>query len=300
MLRFPKKRNILFVGICCLIAGIMVSRAGLAGEAVTQQTAYKDGMRYYENNETDKAIKCFKDALAAAFPDVAGKAQEDEKVLLSQLDDEKTAALANYQLGLIYEAQGKIDESAMMFRNALTVIANKGASYVGVKTCRKCHLKQYKSWKVTKMAKTFEPLKPGVSSEAKVKLKLDPQKDYTKEAKCLECHTTGFGLPGGYKVPEPGDSKAAKRAKENKGTTCEGCHGPGSKYIAIHKKAMTKKRKYTLDELYQVGQHKVDIKSCTTCHNRRNPTAGADYHFDYKKYKAKDAHKNFPLKYRTN
>ena len=228
-----------------------------------------------------------------------GKADEAEAILLSFFEDEETAARARYELGLIYESKGELDAATTLFRNAQVVIADKGASYVGTKKCKTCHMKQHKTWKTTKMARTFEVLKPGVRADAKVRLKFDPKKDYTKDPKCLECHTTGFGMPGGYKIPEPGDSKAARRAKENAGTTCEACHGPGSKYLAIHKKAMTEKRKYTLGELYQAGQYKIDVKSCTTCHNRRNPTVGSDYHFDYEKYKTEDTHENFPLKYRA-
>jgi hypothetical protein len=285
---------------------------GQARLAAENPAGHEQGLVYYERNEVDKATELFKESLAANFTELAsgklkqagelahsGKADEAEEILLSLLDDEKTAARARYELGLIYESRGEIDDAAIMFRNAQVVITDKGAAYVGVKTCKKCHLKQYKTWKTTKMAKTFDVLKPGIRAEAKAKLKFDPQKDYTKDVKCLECHTSGFGMPGGYKMPVAGDSKAARRAKENAGVTCEGCHGPGSKYKPIHKKAMTKKRKYTLEELYQTGQYEVNVKTCTTCHNRRNPTVGSDYHFDYEKYKAENTHENFPLKYRV-
>ena len=303
------KRSVVVAGICCFIAVIIGGQTGLRAE---KPAGYEQGLMHYERNETDKAIEVFKEALAKNFAKPAtgelqkaidltkgDKADEAEKILLSFLEDEETAARARYELGRIYEARGKLDEAVTMFRNAQVVIADKGATYVGVKTCKKCHIKQHKTWKKTKMTKTFDVLKPGVSAEAKAKLKIDPQKDYTKDVKCLECHTTGFGLPGGYKIPEAGDSKSARRAKENGGVTCEACHGPGSKYTVIHKKTMTKKRKYTLEELYQAGQYEVDVKSCTTCHNRRNPTAGPNYHFDYEEYKAKDTHENFPLKYRV-
>jgi hypothetical protein len=161
-------------------------------------------------------------------------------------------------------------------------------------------LKLYKSWKKTKTANSFEVLKPGVKAEVKAKLKFDPQKDYTKDAKCLECHTTGFGLPGGYKIPEPGDSKSAKQAKDNAGITCEACHGPGSRYVPVLKTVMKKKRKYTQDELCQLGQFKVGARVCVTCHNLRNPTAEQDDHFNFAEYKVKDTHEHFPLKYRLN
>ncbi|MHC4423602.1 MAG: multiheme c-type cytochrome [Planctomycetota bacterium] len=303
------KGRLTVVGACYFIALIV---GGQLAFPEGKPAGYELGQTHYENNETDKATEVFKNALSVSFAEPAsgklqraisltksGKTEEATDILLTLLDDEATAARARYELGLIYENQGKLDEAATMFRNAAIVIADKGAAYAGVKACKMCHLKQYKTWKTTKMAKTFEVLKPGVRAEAKAKLKFDPQKDYTKDVKCLECHTTGFGMPGGYKIPKAGDSKAAKRAKENSGTTCEACHGPGSKYKAIHKEVMRKKRKYTLEELYQVGQYRVDVKTCTTCHNRRNPTNGSDYHFDYEKYKAEDTHENFPLKYQA-
>ncbi len=278
---------------------------------VESSAVSEQGIIYYERNEADKAVKFFKESLAVNFTEPASgklkqavelaqndKSDESEKILILLLDDKEAAARAGYELGLIYESKGKLDDAAAMFRNAQLVIANDNASYVGADKCKICHIKQYKSWKMTRMAKTFDVLKPGVSAEAKVKLKFDPQKDYTGDTKCLECHTTGFGMPGGYKIPQAGNSQDAKRAQANEGTTCEACHGPGSKYVDIHKNIMTKKQKYTFDELSRAGQHKADTKSCTVCHNRRNPTAGTDYHFDYEKYKSEDTHENFPLNYR--
>ena len=83
--------------------------------------------------------------------------------------------------------------------------------FVGTKNCKKCHIKQFKSWKETKMAKAFEILKPGERAEAKKKAGLDPAKDYTKEAECLACHTTGYGKPGG--LCQFGENSAACRGK---------------------------------------------------------------------------------------
>ena len=40
-------------------------------------------------------------------------------------------------------------------------------AFVGVNGCKKCHLKEWKSWSETKMAQAFEQLKPGVAAEAK-------------------------------------------------------------------------------------------------------------------------------------
>ncbi len=177
---------------------------------------------------------------------------------------------------------------------------DEGAKYVGTGVCKKCHFKQYMSWKKTTMARTFDVLKPGKAVEAKKKTNLDPKKDYTKEPACLPCHTTGYGLPGGYRVPSEGDAGAAKTAKANEGATCEACHGPGSKYVALHADVADKKRKYSVKEFYDAGMIRIDASVCTTCHNRRNPTAAPDFRFDYEQNKDKGSHKNYPLKYRTD
>ena len=70
--------------------------------------------------------------------------------------------------------------------------------FAGVKSCKKCHRKVWKSWKVTPMAESFEILKPGERAEIKSKAGLDPNKDYTKDESCLPCHTTGYGKAGGF------------------------------------------------------------------------------------------------------
>ena len=283
----------------------------LKQESTAFDAAYELGLIYYEINETQKAVKHFKDALAkASLPSPSGKlhqavelaksgkSEDAEKILLSLLDDPETADRAGYELGLIYESRGDLDNAVIRFRNALAFLVGKRAAYEGLSSCKKCHIKEFISWKKTKMAGTFEVLKPGKGVETKKKFNLEPQKDYTRDPKCLECHTTGFGMPGGYKIPEKGDLASAKHAEENEGITCEGCHGPGSKYIPIHDRALTKKQKYTLEELYQTGQYEINIQNCTTCHNLRNPTSGPDYHFDFEKYKNEDTHQNYPLKYR--
>lgn len=287
------------VSVCCY--------AGLA----EKPAHYEQGLTHYERNETAEAISILKESLGTLFAnpmpavlqqaiDLAQSGQADEPgtCFISLLDNEETAARSRYELGLIYERIGKLNIAARMFYKAQVLLTNEEAAYVGINGCKTCHYRQYTSWKRTKMARTFEVLKPGVRAEAKAKLSLDPQRDYTTDATCLECHTTGFGMPGGYVIPEPGDAKAAKRAKENEGTTCEACHGPGSKYVAIHKQIMTRKRPYTLGELCETGQTETNVRVCTSCHNKNNPLAASDYHFDYEKSKAEDTHDNVPLKYR--
>ena len=60
--------------------------------------------------------------------------------------------------------------------------------YAGADSCKKCHFKQHAGWKKTKMAKACDALKPGNAAEAKKKFNLDEKKDYSTDAKCVECH----------------------------------------------------------------------------------------------------------------
>ena len=114
--------------------------------------------------------------------------------------------------------------------------------YTGAKECASCHFKQFMSWKKDKHSQTFDLL---------------PAK-YQKDAKCLKCHTTGYGEPTGYK--EEADAAL-------KGTTCEACHGPGSKHGEICKafgkeKLNEAQEKEARDSIWMMLPKNV----CVTCH----------------------------------
>lgn len=189
--------------------------------------------------------------------------------------------------------------------------------YVGVTTCKKCHYEIWKSWSETKMANTFQVLKPdsklkpskktGLTAEwiAQIKTnkpkgqpKIDSEKDYTRDADCLRCHTTGYGKAGGYAIPDPKDKKAQRKARKLEGVSCESCHGPGSKYVKIFKEIQEKKRPYTSEELYAAGLTKIGEKTCAVCHSKDSPLVGDDYVFDYEKRKAEGVHKHVKLELR--
>ncbi|MFQ5705984.1 MAG: cytochrome c family protein [bacterium] len=166
-----------------------------------------------------------------------------------------------------------------------------GFSFIGTKGCKKCHLKQYKSWKDTKMAQAYEILKPGERAEAKKKAGLDPAKDYTTDAKCLACHTTGFGKPGGF--------VSFEKTPQLVGVSCEMCHGAGSEYTKKEHMSL-KNKNYKLAEVVKVGLvSPVTGETCTTlCHNEKSPFYKKDEPFDFKKRKEQGTHKHFPLKYK--
>lgn len=85
--------------------------------------------------------------------------------------------------------------------------------YVGAEACKACHEKEYSNYlNFAKKVKSFESIK-------KMEKKLSPE-EYRA---CFECHTTGYGKPGGFESEEktPGLKNAG----------CEVCHGPGSLHI---------------------------------------------------------------------
>lgn len=134
--------------------------------------------------------------------------------------------------------------------------------FEGRKKCSSCHKSQAKSWQDTAHAKAMDSLKPNVKKDEKLKAKLDPKKDYTKDKDCVGCHVDGFGKKGGYTIAKPKKMLA--------GVGCESCHGPGRKYRGDHRKAGqafekkgdTSPRKGLADK----GQDFHFEESCNACH----------------------------------
>jgi hypothetical protein len=162
-------------------------------------------------------------------------------------------------------------------------------AYVGSNNCRKCHVKEYRSWQETQMAKTFETLKPGVRAEAKKAAGLDPDKDYTADAQCLKCHTTGYGKPGGF--------TSFEETPDLVGVGCEMCHGPGGTYLQDGYMTLQNKE-YKKADLVAVGLvGEITQAQCEGCHNSESPFVGDDYVFDFEANKTQGTHEKFPLRY---
>lgn len=125
--------------------------------------------------------------------------------------------------------------------------------YVGVKQCASCHFDQFMKWKKTAHATSFDLLPA----------------QYQTDEKCLKCHTTGLGAPTGFTT--------AEKSPDLKGTTCEACHGPGSKHAEISKqyanqKLSAEQEKEVRDSIWLMLPKNV----CVECHvvqsHHENPT----------------------------
>lgn len=173
------------------------------------------------------------------------------------------------------------------------------ANYLGAQYCKRCHLVQYLAWMNTKMASSFDLLKPNARAEAKKKAGLDPAKDYTRDASCLKCHTTGYGRPGGF--------ESAQKTPDRKGVQCEMCHGAGSRFVKVMKQKFSFAHA-EVDNLGHIaptrqGPNNVCI---TACHNPESPTYRPLYEGgkngapspDYKEQLKKGVHRWFGLLYK--
>jgi len=134
------------------------------------------------------------------------------------------------------------------------------SSYVGVDGCRSCHKGQFASWRMSVHAKALDLLKPGKRKGAKKRAQLDPEKDYSTDTKCLQCHTTGYGKPGGFK-----DITSTPKMA---GISCEACHGAGSEYRVLH----DEKPNFQKDENKAKGAlyGAEDAAVCKSCHEHED------------------------------
>ena len=151
-----------------------------------------------------------------------------------------------------------------------TVTAQDTYKYIGVQRCSMCHKGKakgevYEIWKQTKHSTAYTTLLSEQSKEIAKKQGIEGPPE--KEAKCLECHVTGFG-------EDP--VKFMKSHKIEDGITCEACHGAGSAYQKIT--IMRDKQQFLAN-----GGKVPTEKDCKVCHNEKSPTYKAfSWAKDYK------------------
>ena len=126
-----------------------------------------------------------------------------------------------------------------------TQVQGESKTFVGAEICKGCHEKEHTSFTAhSKMSNSFKSInlmKKGLTGE--------------EIKKCYECHTTGYGQPGGFK------SEAETPNLKNLG--CESCHGPGSSHASSSNPKDIKKH--------------LGTKDCNACHDKNRVAA-----FNYK------------------
>ena len=86
---------------------------------------------------------------------------------------------------------------------ALPANLPRGYAIAGNETCRQCHEDDCILWKKSKHSQAWNVLK---------------EKGAEVDPECQRCHTTGYGLPGGF--------ASVRRGGKMLNVGCESCHGP--------------------------------------------------------------------------
>ncbi len=119
------------------------------------------------------------------------------------------------------------------------------SDFVGSEACKTCHAKEFGIWSGSAHARSVESLR---------------KKNKQDDAKCITCHVTGYGRPGGFpKEAKPGAHADLERVG------CESCHGPG----AAHVKAEGKQPAGIL-RLGDKCDSCVILQICGSCHDDVN------------------------------
>lgn len=125
---------------------------------------------------------------------------------------------------------------------AAAVPTDTPPAYVGADKCKMCHMDRFKTWSTTGMSKAWDRIK-----------------DATDKEKCLACHTTGYGRPGGFRSVEATPNLTSVQ--------CEVCHGPGGAHVAL---PISQKdpaiRRSTINKF---------IQDCRACHSPHVPDKAA-------------------------
>ncbi len=112
---------------------------------------------------------------------------------------------------------------------------------------------EYVTWsRVDKHARAFQVLSNPLSQRIARNLGIG---DPTKAKMCLDCHA--------HNVPV---AMRGERFKLEDGVSCEACHGPGGKWLAIHSETGATHAKNVEAGLYDVADPASRAKLCLSCH----------------------------------
>lgn len=131
-------------------------------------------------------------------------------------------------------------------------------AYVGPRDgCRKCHLREYRSWEDTPHASALSVL----------------EGEDATNSECIQCHTTGYGTETGF--------VSIDETPELANVTCEACHGAGADY---RDRETMKDREASI----AAGLNIPTEETCRGCHNSNSPTFSGE--FDFESMKEKGVH----------
>jgi len=132
------------------------------------------------------------------------------------------------------------------FLAALPAQVPEGYRISETESCRACHTADHEQWTQSAHARAWETLQA---------------RRFQADSYCQQCHTTGFGLPGGF--------VSAARSVSRTNVGCESCHGPSQAHVA---NPQTRTPYDARDR-------------CVICHDRENSP-----HFEYAAYWSRIKH----------
>jgi len=83
-----------------------------------------------------------------------------------------------------------------------------GFRIAGSDQCRQCHPKDCLAWEASSHARAWQTL---------------VEKESTVDPYCQQCHSTGYGLPGGF--------VSLLKSRDRVDVGCESCHGPAASHV---------------------------------------------------------------------
>lgn len=135
-------------------------------------------------------------------------------------------------------AEENTTQRAILFAEQM-LEQQQGNGYVAATACQQCHQQEYLQWSATRHAFAYQTLL---------------KKERYFDARCVSCHTTGFGYPTGFQI---GDQDSAL-----KGVQCETCHGPGKQHVGNPKKSNIRRG--------------ADMSLCLECHDTKHSPGFAE------------------------
>jgi hypothetical protein len=123
----------------------------------------------------------------------------------------------------------------LLNQHGVAASSQASKTYVGSQQCKECHEKEFQSFmsnsKKAHSFKSIQKMKKGLTD--------------AEFEKCFECHTTGYGKPGGF--------RSERETPLLMDAGCEVCHGPGSVHVESGDPKDIKS--------------KLTPKDCEVCHN---------------------------------
>ncbi len=118
------------------------------------------------------------------------------------------------------------------FGNPLLSAAS-GCRVAGTESCRECHAEEHRLWGLSRHACAWHSVR---------------EKGAHVDPECQRCHTTGYGVPGGF--------ASVARSPGAVDVGCESCHGPSRDHVD--------------DPEIRTAYFARAGDQCVTCHDREN------------------------------